>query len=576
VPNWFNFMTEDSSFSHPANILAASGHIGYSWDLVKDEIIWCGAWQEIIGGETIAAPTNAAGFAARVLANDHHLIFNGTEAAFDRTYRLLGSNGELVTVQEHGTTHFEKGHAVRQQGILRRTQSEAGQHAPNFTSPDRDPLTGRPNRMCFLALIEKIMNGPLDVRKKSAYMIVGIDKLAFMNEAMGPKIVDQFLCAVADRLNELCPTRCIIGRVSSDTFGILMPGMENEVEDLALRIIDNFHSLAITAEPLSLHVPVSIGSYAFENRRADAQTVMILTEQALREARDSESNRYVIYCESPSRSQQNRTILEIGELVKSALKNDKIKLAFQPVVDAKTGEIMFYEVLSRLYKNNGQLIPACDFIPVVEQLGLAPDFDRHILSKSLEEMEGCETLKLAVNISGLTSALPDWPCYVESKLSSRPHVASRLIIEITENAAVLNIAKIKNLVETLRKMGSKVALDDFGAGATSVRHLRDLSLAIMKIDRDLLNNIMQSPEQQHLVRMLTNMAHGLGIQTVAEGIESEEVAVWLRDENIDMLQGFYLGRPSFERPWLDNKTDATPTMTTVSYETEGDGLSPCY
>ncbi len=573
-------MTEDSSFSNPANILAASGHVGYSWDLIKDEIIWCGSWNEIIGGDNITPPTNATEFSTRVLSNDHHLIFNGTEASFDRTYRLLGRNGKLITVHEHGTTHFENGHAVRQQGILRRGQIESQQRAPNFTSPDRDPLTGRPNRICLLALIEKIMNGPLEVRKKSAYMIVGIDKLAFMNEAMGPKIVDQFLCAVADRLNELCPSRCIIGRASSDTFGILMPGMSGDVEALAKRITDNFHSLPITAEPISLHVPVSIGSLTFESRRADSKTAMILTEQALREARESESNRYIAYCESPSRSQQNRTVLEIGELVKDALKNDRIQLAFQPVVDAKTSEIVFYEVLSRLYKSNGELVAACDFIPVVEQLGLAPDFDRHVLDKALAEMDACDTLKLAVNISGLTSALPDWPCYVQCKLASRPHVASRLIIEITENAAVLNIAKIKTLVETLRQMGSKVALDDFGAGATSIRHLRDLSLAIMKIDRDLLNNILESPEQQHLVRMLASMAHGLGLLTVAEGIESEDVAVWLRNENIDMLQGFHLGRPSFERPWLEKSPhkvlDETHTVTTAGCETEIDGLSPCY
>lgn len=195
-------------------------------------------------------------------------------------------------------------------------------------------------------------------------------------------------------------------------------------------------------------------------------------------------------------------------------------------------------------------MPAGEFIPVVEQMGLAPEFDRHVLDIAITDLEESEDLNLAINISGLTAGLPDWPDYFRSKLAERPDIAQRLIVEITETATVVDVEKMKNLVTALREVGCLLSLDDFGAGSTSIRHLRDLDFSIMKIDRDLLINLTTNTEQQHLVRMLIALAHGLGLKSVAEGIEDEETAQWLRDENVDMLQGFHLGRPSFDRPWL--------------------------
>lgn len=534
----------------PADIVTASGHVGYSWDLENDRIVWCGAWRDVLGAGAENPPQTANDFASIVLPNDHHIVFGDALPTFDREYHVKAPDGTLITVHEHGTTLFEKGHAVRQQGLLRRIEADSMIAFNGYSSPDRDPLTGRPNRACMLALIDKIQKSPPAVRDQSAYMAVAIDKLAFVNEAMGTKAGDLLICAVADRLNELCPARAIVGRVCGDTFGILLPGLARETDKLAERLLAAFHDQPITAGISSLHLTVYIGSIAFTQAEADPASVLIFAEQALGEAHDNPATKHCTYQKSKDRSEHNRAILEIGERVKYALKNNTLRIAFQPVVDAVTSEVCFYEVLSRLFTEDGRCIPPGDFIPVVEMLGLAPDFDRHVLDMAIAELELSDTLHLAVNISGLTAALPDWPLYVQTKLSSRPDIARRLIIEITENAAVLDIAKIKCLVDSLRQMGSQVALDDFGAGSTSIRHLRDLSLAIMKIDRELLTNILISHEQQHLVRMLTSMAHGLGLRAVAEGIETEDVAEWLRNEGIDMFQGFLLGRPSLARPWL--------------------------
>lgn len=568
-------MNQIHSLSTPLDILTASGHVGYQWDLRADKIVWFGAWQSLFGQSRPTPPSNAIELSTVLLPNDHHLIFSDAVPSYDREYRFRSPDGSLVWVQEHGTTDFENGRPVRQQGIMRPIEASSQHSGATYTSPDRDPLTGRPNRSCMVAIIERILSGSRDLRNQTGYLVVGIDRLAFVNEAMGTKAGDLLVGAVADRLNQLCPTRALVGRVGGDMFGIILPGLEAERESLAKLILASFHNHALSAGETSLHLSVCVGSLSLAKTESDAATVLIHAEQALLEARNMGRSQHALYVESEHRGEKNRAILEIGERVKKALKSDNLRLAFQPVVNAQSGEIEFYEVLARLFDENGNLMTAADFIPVVEQLGLAPDFDRHVLDLSIKELSLCDSLRLAVNISGLTAALPDWPCYVQGKLESRPDVARRLIIEITENAAVLDIAKIKCLVDSLRLMGSQVALDDFGAGSTSIRHLRDLSLAIMKIDRDLLCNILTSPEQQHLVRMLTSMAHGLGLRTVAEGIESEDVAEWLRNENVDMLQGYHLGRPSLERPWLSvaGKTeDALSSACALAHE---GGTSAC-
>jgi len=536
--------------SSAADILTASGHIGYQWDLMQDKLVWFGPWQHLFGQSIAKPPLNALELSRFILSNDHHLIFNEMPPTFDRAYRLKCEDGSLLSVQEHGTTDFENGRAIRQQGIIRLIE-QPDEHQPYYyTSPDRDPLTGRPNRSCMLGIIEKLIKGSQQSRQGSAYLVVGIDKLAFVNEAMGTKAADELICAVADRLNDLCPTRAIVGRVGGDIFGILLPAMAKDLETLSTRILTNFHDHAISAGTACLHLSVGIGCMPFADTQADAYELMIHAEQALHEANQIGRGQKVTYIESARRAQDNRTILDICERVKQALKNKALKLAFQPVVDAHTGQVIFYEALSRLFNDDGSPMPAGVFIPVVEQMGLAPEFDRHVLDLAIEDLDECETLSLAVNISGLTAGLPEWPHYVQSRLAHRPDIARRLIIEITETAAVLDIDKMKNLVCALREMGCELSLDDFGAGSTSIRHLRDLDFAIMKIDRDLLINLTTNTEQQHLVRTLIAMAHGLDLKSVAEGIEDEETAVWLRNENVDMLQGYHLGRPSFDRPWM--------------------------
>ncbi len=537
-----------------ADIVAASGHIGYHWDLQTGQLLWFGPWQQLFGTGGEQPPHNAETFAKTVYPDDHYLVFSESPEAFDREFRFRLPDGRIVWVCEHGTTDYEGGRAARQRGLLRVIDAPKQRSLATAQGlRERDLLTGRLTREAMVVQIGRVLSGPKDIKQGSAYLAISIDKMSFVNEAVGTKAADALLCGVSDRLGDLCPTKAIIGRTGGDMFGILLPGLSREAHPLIERLLHSFRNRPVTANGEPIHITVSIGSVRLTDLAAAATAIMIRAEQALTEARRRGRNQHVEYRESPQRAQENRAVLEIAERVKVALKQEKLRLAFQPVIDTETGQVLFYEALARLFRDDGRTITAADFIPVVEQQGLALEFDRHVLNLAVREMESYDKLRLAVNISGLTAAQADWPAYVESVLQPRPDVARRLIVEITETAAIMDVAETRRLAESLNRMGSQVALDDFGAGSTSIRHLRTLPLSIMKIDRDLLLSLIGNSEQQHLVRMLISIARGLGLKTVAEGVETEDVARWLREEKVDMMQGYYFGRPSLDRPWLELK-----------------------
>jgi len=254
-------------------------------------------------------------------------------------------------------------------------------------------------------------------------------------------------------------------------------------------------------------------------------------------------------------------LLELGERIKHAFKHNGFRLAYQPVIETATSRILFYEALVRMFDDDGQPIAAAKFVPAIEQLGLAFELDRLVLDMAIKELEAYPDLCLAINVSGLTASQSEWPDHVRQVLGQRPQAAQRLIIEITETAAIVDVSETRRFVDSIKELGSRVALDDFGAGFTSIRHLRSLSLSIMKIDKDLLHNLTTNSEQQHLVRVLIELARGLGLKTVAEGVETEEMAAWFRREKVDMMQGYYFGKPSLDRPWLDIKEHGTPAVT---------------
>jgi EAL domain-containing protein (putative c-di-GMP-specific phosphodiesterase class I) len=239
--------------------------------------------------------------------------------------------------------------------------------------------------------------------------------------------------------------------------------------------------------------------------------------------------------------------LALEATLRAALREDRFLFAFQPVVCASTGKVDYFECLLRMRDEQGSIVCGGEFIRAAEDLGLVGLIDQHVLEKTVQELSVDPEVRLGFNISGLTVCNQEWLRSLVTLLHKRPEIARRLVVEITETAAVGDIRDSAYFVDTLRRIGCRVALDDFGAGYTSLRHLEILPLDIVKIDGSIVRKLASNRQQRGVLRHLIGLTKELGFSTVAECIEKAADAVLLRAEGIGYLQGYFVGRPTIGR-----------------------------
>jgi EAL domain-containing protein (putative c-di-GMP-specific phosphodiesterase class I) len=240
----------------------------------------------------------------------------------------------------------------------------------------------------------------------------------------------------------------------------------------------------------------------------------------------------------------------IEETVRAALNQDRLTLAFQPVVSAISGEIDYYECLLRMRENDGSPVACGEFITAAEEAGLIGLIDRFVLGRAIDEVSNHPAVKLGFNVSGKTAGDRPWLRLLISQLEGRADWAHRLVVEITETSALDDLEETARFVDAVRHAGCRVALDDFGAGHTSLRHLQALTVDIIKIDGSFVRDIAIRPRNRVILRHLLELTRGFGLATIAECVETAQDAALLREAGIGFLQGYYLGEPSSERPWL--------------------------
>jgi diguanylate cyclase (GGDEF)-like protein len=539
---------------HLPTILAAAGDACYVWEISDDQMTWSGALLPFFGAADSKYHIKGSDYRARLHESDIQ-IFNAfmlqaQAERLDRDYRVRLHDGTLAWVHERGMITFsDAGLPVRVQAVLRVVTARKMLEMDLSSRIKIDSLTGLPNRHHLLEMLDAIVAQSKSSKNSVGYVVMAIDNMTYVNEAIGPDAADRVILGVLKRVQELVADVIEVGRVGGDQFGIILRDYDSKrLGELAAKFLSSFRERPIDTPVCPVQVSVSMGGVIAPQSVNTAWEGMIRAEQALREAQRQGRNSFVEYVPSEERVKAHRRTLEIGQQTLTALKGDGLRLAFQPLIDAKSGKIVSFEALIRMINDKGEFVPAGLFIPVIEQLGMAHVVDRKVVDLAIEAMNSDPELVLAINISGLTASQKGWPDIMREKLGHRKDLASRLIVEITETAAILDIEETKLFVDTVRALGGRVALDDFGAGFTSIRYLRTLSVNTLKIDRELLSDLINDKDQQVMIRTLVSLARGLDLETVAEGVETKEVADWLIAEGLDQLQGYYFGRPEVDAP----------------------------
>jgi predicted signal transduction protein with EAL and GGDEF domain len=358
------------------------------------------------------------------------------------------------------------------------------------------------------------------------------------------------IVAVGQRLERIMRASDVMGRMGGDVFGVVLSHCpETGMRTVAEKILRVFRDYPIHTPSGPMHVTVSIGGVAFPTHVQTSLDAITRAEGAMHDAKRQGRDCFSLYRMSDDQRRSHRRSMAVCEQVKEALKDDRLTFAYQPVVRRTTGAVEFYECLIRMRQPDGSVVAAAQFVPIVERLGLVRVLDRRVLELAVRELTEHAAVRLALNISGLTPADHGWLRTLMATVGNRPEVARRLIIEITETAAIQDIDETARFVSTVRGLGCQVALDDFGAGYTSFRHLKTLTVDIVKIDGSFIRNIAGNEDNQLFVRTLVDLAKNFGLTTVAECVETEADAAVLGGMGVDSLQGYYFAKPSLDRPW---------------------------
>ena len=547
--------------------LFASGDVVYDWDLIDDSITWVGRTEALFGGTLSIATGDAFNervytedVAARAKAMTAHF---STRESFDCDYRLRGIGGTLTWVHDRGTAYFIEGRPARMIGTLRVVTARKKRESELEYLANYDQLTGHFNRPRLKAALEYALTASARYAAPGAYLVVGIDKLGPVSDAYGSAAADALILGVGQRLDRCLRAADVIGRLGGDCFGIVLSRCPPENIALAAEKILS----AVREQPFDtpngpIHVTASIGGIAFGSGQSlTAHDAMNRAEEALQNAKQAGRNCYAPFVDSGEQREERRRSLAIVEEVQAALKTDRLVFAFQPIVSATTREVDHYECLMRLRREDGSLLAAGAFMPVVEQTGMMRLIDRHSLELAVRELVEYPQVKLAINISGHTAADRTWLRSLTAMVKNRRDVAQRLTIEITETVALQDIDETARFVGAIRELGCRVALDDFGAGYTSFRNLKALAVDCVKIDGSYVRGLADNVDNQLFIRTLLGLAEGFGLATVAECVETAADATHLTRRGVRFLQGYLFGRPAVERPWLDRS--AAPRLALV-------------
>ncbi len=554
----------------------ASGDVLYDWDLAADSIIWAGRSVDMLGVSAESLPDSGDGWNLRLSPEDmpqrsralsEH--FAG-RAEYDVEYRVRMDSGELRWVHDRGRVELSAaGAPERMRGTLRcidrRKQTEQRlEYLVNY-----DELTGHFNKLRLREALEQSMARAERSGKTGAFVVIGIDKLGMINTAYGCESGDAILVDVARCLDDCLRMSDTVGRLGGDRFGVVLEGREEgDADVVADRVLSAIRSLFVDIDAGRLHVSASAGIASYPSSGQNSLDIITHAESALLDAKAKGRDCVHAYEVTEEQRSEYRVSVGIGAEVREAIKEDRLTLAYQPLVDAKTGDITSYECLLRMYAPDGSLVPAGHFIPVVEKLGLMRAVDRRVLELVLEDLERHPDVVLAFNISGLTVADRSWLRSLQSRLRDKRQVAERIILEITETASLYDNEGSARFVEAVRALGCQVAIDDFGAGYTTFHHLKILPVDIVKIDGEFVRDILSSPDNQLFVRNLLALAQSLNLKTVAECVETQEDSEFLKSEGVDLLQGYFFGKPDVQPAWRSNhkKPDAMGSKAPMTRE----------
>lgn len=530
----------------------------WDWDLVKEDIYYSERWMEILGivPDETCVPTRNCWFdlihpderAAVIDELQSHL--EGHIEHFENEHRIRHQNGTYRWVLIRGqAVRGPDGTAVRIAGSLSDITKRKTAEEQLAYDAVHDNLTGLPNRKNLMLRLERMLNRRrLSGKYNFAVLFIDLDRFKVVNDTLGHKAGDELLRSITDKLTATVRPRDMVARLGGDEFIVVIDHVDGikPVTMIADRIQTELQT-PVRIAGQDIYSSASIGIVFNSSVHTTADEIIRDADIAMYRAKVKGKGRYEIFDIQMHAGTVSALQLEID--LRRAIKNKEFLLYYQPIVSMENQHVAGFEALIRWNHPTRGMVSPAEFIPIAEETGLILPIGEWVLRESCRQASewkqaypAADDLIISVNLSSRQLELPDLIPQICSILEETGLTPRCVKLEITESVVMNNAEEACKTIAALRDMGIRVSIDDFGTGYSSLSYLHKFRIDTLKIDRSFVNRIGDG-ESSEIVQTIVNLASNLGMEVIAEGVETTEQLDFLKNINCNYGQGYFYSRP---------------------------------
>jgi diguanylate cyclase (GGDEF)-like protein len=410
-----------------------------------------------------------------------------------------------------------------------------------------DQLTGLPNRAMFLHCMARALDRHRRDLRPLAVLLFDLDDFKAVNDTFGHASGDRLLVRVADRLRGALRPADTLARLSGDEFALLVEDGADPVA-MAGRVVGAFQEpFTVEGTPITISASVGVAELGPGAEVADVDMLLAHADAAMCSAKHLGKGRLAVY--DPIMSRTRTRELQLRDLLRQAIADGVIEAVYQPIVELASGRVIAFEALAR-WRHDGQVVDPSVFVPIAARSGLLPDLTDHMMWLAAAQLDrwstalGHRQLQIGVNVPPTLISHVDFPARVAACIRHYQLAPGQLVLEITEDALLVDPNAAREVTSQLRKIGAILALDDFGSGYSSLLHLQQISPRSVKIDRCFARDLDTNPATERFMAALLALCRDLGLRVIVEGVERAAQADVLRRLGCSHAQGYLFGRPA--------------------------------
>jgi len=539
------------------NMALQAANIGiWSWDLMSNRIAWDDAMHNLFGIEPGSFSGKQRDFLNYMLPDDREeqveigKMYYQDGGKFDTKFRILRPDGETRVIINRGESK------KNEQGIVIGVVWICWDVTENFALSAKiehqtlhDPLTGLLNRFEMQQRLEVLLQSLSEDPSENTFCYFDLDRFKVVNDTCGHEAGDELLRQVSEYLKPYITEKDTFARMGSDEFALIITSCSSDearkVAETLLQAVQNFH-FEWTGKVFDIDISMALVPISVEKTVSE---ILGTADVALSAAKDGGRGRIHEYRPHDSTVIRRHDEMQWVLQLEDALRSDRFQLHFQPIMplqdDFDGG--LHYEVLLRVIDDSGEVMAPGELLNAAEQFDMATRVDNWVVNAVFDWLtkhpDHLEQLSLcSINLSGASIGDPNFLIFLKEKLQDSEIPLEKISFEVTENAAIKNILKARDFIDTIKKYGCKFALDDFGSEHYSFAYLKDLPVDILKIYGMFVRGIHLEPVNYAMVKAINDVGHVMKMKTIAEYVENEEICNSLKEIGVDYGQGYYFGK----------------------------------